>query len=75
MDIKEHRWSGWPGAFCLDCGCEDPREIALAYNDYIEVQDDSEMGFHLEFPNIKPEQYECAYLMKGKDDGPDNRHA
>jgi hypothetical protein len=25
-----HRWSGWPGAWCLDCGCEDPREIALA---------------------------------------------
>jgi len=18
-----HRWSGWPGAWCLDCGCED----------------------------------------------------
>lgn len=25
-----HRWSGWPGAWCLDCGCEDPTEIALA---------------------------------------------
>jgi hypothetical protein len=28
--MSEHRWSGWPGAWCLDCGCEDPREIALA---------------------------------------------
>lgn len=28
--MAEHRWSGWPGAYCLDCGCEDPREIALA---------------------------------------------
>jgi len=28
--MAEHRWSGWPGAWCLDCGCEDPREIALA---------------------------------------------
>ena len=28
--MPEHRWSGWPGAWCLDCGCEDPREIALA---------------------------------------------
>lgn len=18
--MKEHRWSGWPGAWCLDCG-------------------------------------------------------
>ena len=28
--MSEHRWSGWPGAWCLDGGCEDPREIALA---------------------------------------------
>lgn len=28
--MSEHRWSGWPGAWCLDCGAEDPREIALA---------------------------------------------
>lgn len=26
----EHRWSGWPGAWCLDCGAEDNREICLA---------------------------------------------
>ena len=25
-----HRWSGWPGAWCLDCGREDPMELALA---------------------------------------------
>jgi hypothetical protein len=25
-----HRWSGWPGAWCLDCGQDDPAEIALA---------------------------------------------
>lgn len=28
--MAEHRWSGWPGAWCLDCGCSDPREDALA---------------------------------------------
>lgn len=28
--MKTHRWSGWPGAFCLDCGIEDQVEIALA---------------------------------------------
>jgi hypothetical protein len=28
--MPEHRWSGWPGAWCLDCGCDDPRELALA---------------------------------------------
>jgi len=26
----EHRWSGWPGAWCLDCGVEDPGEACLA---------------------------------------------
>jgi len=50
--MTEHRWSGWPGAWCLDCGCEDPHEIALADGNYIEVADDSEMGFHFEFPNV-----------------------
>lgn len=28
--MAEHRWSGWPGAYCLDCGAKDPREIAMA---------------------------------------------
>lgn len=26
----EHNWSGWPGAWCLNCGTEDAREICLA---------------------------------------------
>lgn len=30
MGFQHHNWSGWPGAWCLDCGCEDPRETALA---------------------------------------------
>jgi len=25
-----HRWSGWPGAWCLDCGAEDQRELCIA---------------------------------------------
>jgi hypothetical protein len=28
-----HRWSGWPGAFCLDCGAEDQREICVFEHD------------------------------------------
>lgn len=27
---RPHRWSGWPGAFCLDCGMEDALELSLA---------------------------------------------
>lgn len=28
--MTDHRWSGWPGAWCLDCGVEDQREVCLA---------------------------------------------
>lgn len=51
--MAEHRWSGWPGAWCLDCGCEDPFETAIATGNFVEVADESEMGFHYEFPNVK----------------------
>jgi hypothetical protein len=30
--MSEHRWSGWPGAWCLDCGAPDPREGADGLN-------------------------------------------
>lgn len=29
-DESGHRWSGWPGAYCMYCGNEDIREICLA---------------------------------------------
>lgn len=29
----EHRWSGWPGAYCLDCGGEHWLELALGCAD------------------------------------------
>lgn len=35
MEGWPHRWSGWPGAWCLDCGIADPREEALA-NDMLD---------------------------------------
>ena len=30
MSDNEHRWSGWPGAYCIKCGAEDMLETALA---------------------------------------------
>ena len=33
----QHKWSGWPGAWCLNCGIEDQVEIAIGdgvYNPY-----------------------------------------
>jgi hypothetical protein len=35
MIKSRHRWSGWPGAVCADCGVEDAAENALAL-DWIE---------------------------------------
>lgn len=33
--MNEHRWSGWPGAYCLDCGAEDQNEVCLACHDVL----------------------------------------
>ena len=41
--MSEHRWSGWPGAWCLNCGIEDPSEIGLADGVLVvETDDDGE---------------------------------
>ena len=34
-----HRWSGWPGAYCLNCGAEHALENALALGWYDPVTD------------------------------------
>jgi hypothetical protein len=36
--MKQHRWSGYPGAICLDCGVEDGMERALANGDYNPIE-------------------------------------
>jgi len=30
--MGKHRWSGWPGAYCMYCGMYDPLEKAMADN-------------------------------------------
>lgn len=32
--MTEHNWSGWPGAVCLNCGAEDPREVCAAEHEW-----------------------------------------
>lgn len=34
MDEHSHRWSGWPGAYCLKCHAPDLMEMALGDNVY-----------------------------------------
>lgn len=31
--MTEHRWSGWPGAWCLDCGIEDAQERCVSLHE------------------------------------------
>lgn len=47
--MSEHRWSGWPGAWCLDCGAEDLRELCVATHD----DWDPETGTACERPECK----------------------
>lgn len=56
---KEHRWSGWPGAYCLDCGAEDPREVALADGRYTEICDEDGTILEIIFPDDVVVLMEC----------------
>lgn len=42
--MTPHRWFGWPGAWCLDCGLEDPLEAALAHPETV-FDDDMNIKF------------------------------
>lgn len=68
-----HRWSGWPGAYCLDCGQEDPIETALAMN-WLVCYPDYEYGepyIHCEYW-IDPEKEKlCLSLLECKEPGSD----
>lgn len=53
--MNKHRWSGWPGAWCLDCGCEDPHELWLS--DESPDSDDQQGAFlakYADHPGMKP---------------------
>lgn len=58
-----HRWSGWPGAWCLDCGRDDPYEIALADN-LIDFVDDPESpdGMRMVIPEEVQKQIDEAMI-------------
>jgi hypothetical protein len=66
-DIKMagHRWSGWPGAYCLDCGAEDPIEVCIADGCY--VDDEDGMPLH---PCMKhSEASDCPGCVKCRQSG------
>lgn len=70
--VKEHRWSGWPGAWCLDCGAEDPCEIALADNEIDYVEDPSAPdGIRIEY---KPGVWRRIRRLSACPEPGSNRH-
>lgn len=34
LTLATHRWSGWPGAYCMLCGQSDPVEYQIADDPY-----------------------------------------
>jgi len=55
--MAEHKWSGWPGAYCLKCFASDPLEQALADNWYDPIDDTWDTEEHrlmVEKANICP---------------------
>ena len=42
--MGKHRWSGWPGAWCMDCGQPDKLEIAIGRGLYDPFMDTWEDG-------------------------------
>lgn len=46
-----HRWSGWPGAWCLDCGAEDRTKIALADGEFDISEDGETLIVHAGYEN------------------------
>jgi hypothetical protein len=35
--VAAHRWSGWPGAWCLDCGAECAEEVCIGEHEHAHV--------------------------------------
>lgn len=62
MTFQHHNWSGWPGAWCLDCGCEDPREIAIANGNFLEDDKGRPMV------SVTRDQMECKEPGSGRFD-------
>jgi hypothetical protein len=60
---KEHRWSGWPGAFCLDCFQEDLTEICATSHAHADL--DPERGICV--VPCAAKQGPCVALPAGSD--------
>jgi hypothetical protein len=58
-----HWWNGWPGAYCMKCGAEDPSEYAVAHYPI-----DYETG-EIKFPDQAAyDEWYNAHICPVKDD-------
>jgi len=62
--MGQHRWSGWPGAYCMLCHAEDAMEIALADGWYDPISDTWDTEEHREI--IVKAQNSCPYTKEGQ---------
>lgn len=65
---NEHSWSGWPGAWCLNCGQEDQNEICMAEcSDIVEKLERGERcDKHVNGPCPEPGSNRCnPYVHRG----------
>lgn len=46
--MATHKWSGWPGAYCLKCGSEDAMENAIGLDWYDPYEDTWDTPEHRE---------------------------
>lgn len=58
IKVARHNWSGWPGAWCLDCGISDPLEQAMADGAIYFDEDNDGNLFHA-WEEGKEAQYQC----------------
>jgi len=63
--MGKHKWSGWPGAFCLLCHAEDALESALALGWYDPITDTFDTEEHKK--EVIEAQNSCPYTKDGQD--------
>ena len=49
--MAAHCWSGWPGAWCLDCGADDRNELAIAEGAFGADEDGNPGRIHAGYGN------------------------
>jgi hypothetical protein len=62
--VGKHKWSGWPGAYCLLCGAEDALENALALNWYDPITGKFDTEEHKK--QVIEAQNNCPHTKEGE---------